>query len=666
MKQILLLLLLLTLLSACASKSSFAISLSKEAIELDQGPGEGKTNIATLTVTVSRSGSNSSSVNLEASNLPNGVTVNPVVISAGKTNGTLTFVASQTAAEGDYEVTVKGTSDNTSAERTVRVKIFANSDFILIPSLSSLTLEQGSVSSLEVQVSRDVSFRGDITVDLETNPFVEANSVTLADSQTVAKLELTPLQISSGVKTINILAQSENSRYTYPIEFTVMPPAADPDFDFSLSPTELELPWNLERDLKVSVLRNSRFTGTIEISPVNVPDGITVSSLTLDAAQQTGIIKLEAGPDTGTSTAKIVFEALGTGDFANVRNTATLTVTTLEKPTIKTEVLATGLTIPWDIEFAPDGSLYITERGGKTKLYKDGAVTELSNSLAVYAPGGEPGLMGMTLDPDFASNNHMYVCYTYEVNKVHENRISRVTVSGSSLIDEKILVDEIPGGSIHDGCRLKFGPDGNLYASTGDAGYPNFSQDTKNLAGKILRIKPDGSIPSDNPFGTAVWTYGLRNTQGLVFHPNGNLYGTEHGDADNDEINSLKINKNYGWPNVNGTQKVDGYEPALRAYTPTIAPAGIIVYEGDLFPEFQGDLLFVTLKTGGLHHLELNEDGSIKADNLIFDNDFGRLRDIEVAPDGRIFIVTSNQDGRARGDLGFPLEEDDRLIALSR
>ncbi len=664
MKHTLLLILLLTLLSACASKTTFQISLSKEAIELDQGPGEGKNNTATVTVTVSRSGSNSAPVNLEVVDLPTGVTATPIIISAGKTNGTLTFIANQGAEAGDYDVSVKGISGSVSSERPLNLKVFANSNFIIIPKLSTLTLEQGLTTPLEVQISRDVSFHGAITVEVENNPFVETTPVTLADGETTAQLELRPLQVSSGTKTVNLLAQSDESRYTSPITLSVMPPAADPNFELNLNPTELELPWGIESKLTVSILRNSRFTGAVDIKPLSVPEGLSVGSLSIAASEQSGIITLEASETAGSNDFTLVFEATGTGEFAAVKNTKSLKVNSIEKPTIKSEVLAKGLSVPWDIEFASDGSLYMTERAGKTKRYKDGIVTELSNTLQVYAPGGEPGLLGMTLDPAFASNNFLYVCYTYLDSGVHENRISRLTVSGNSLIDEKILVNEIPGGSIHDGCRLAFGPDGNLYASTGDSGYPNFSQDTKNLAGKILRIKSDGGIPSDNPFGTAVWTYGLRNTQGLVFHPNGNLYGTEHGDADNDEINILKANKNYGWPNVSGTQQRSGYEPAILAYTPTIAPAGITVYQGEMFPEFQNDLLFVSLKAGQLRHLDLKADGTINADNVIIDYDFGRLRDIAVAPDGRIFIVTSNRDGRAQGD--FPDADDDRLIALSK
>ena len=664
MKYTLFLILLLSLLSACAPRASFQISLSKEAIELDQGPGEGKTNVATVTVTVSRSGSNNEPVNLDVLDLPSGVTVNPVIISAGKSNGTLTFIANQSAAAGDYEVSIQGLSGSVSDERPLRLKIFANSDFIIIPQLSTLTLEQGLSSTLEVEISRDISFNKAVTVGVENNPFVEATPVTLADGETKAQLELRPLQVSSGSKSINLLAQSEDSRYTSAITITVMPPAADPDFDFSLSPTELELPWGIERELSISVLRNSRFSGPINIQALNVPDGISVSNLSLGASSQTGKLTLEASPSTGVNSFSLVIEATGTGEFATVKNTATLELTTLEKPTIKSEVLASNLSIPWDIEFAPDGSLYITEREGKTKRYRDGVVTELSNPLNVYAPGGEPGLMGMAIDPAFSSNNYLYVCYTFEDRGVHKNRISRLTVSGNSLIDETIVVNDIPGGGIHNGCRLAFGDDGNLYASTGDAGFPNFSQDDDNLAGKILRVRPDGSIPSDNPFDTAVWSTGLRNSQGLVFHPSGRLYGTEHGDADNDEINILEAGKNYGWPTVSGTQLGSGFEPAILAYTPTIAPAGIAVYQGDIFPEFQNDLLFVSLKSGQLRHLDLKEDGSINSDTVIIDYDFGRLRDIAIAPDGRIFIVTSNRDGRAQGD--FPEDADDRLIALSK
>ena len=230
--------------------------------------------------------------------------------------------------------------------------------------------------------------------------------------------------------------------------------------------------------------------------------------------------------------------------------------------------------------------------------------------------------------------------------------MSRFQLSGTQLGGETFIVDDMPGASIHDGCRLAFGPDGNLYITMGDAGNPQLAQDPTSLAGKILRVEPDGAIPAGNSSGTAVWTLGHRNPQGLGFHPQtGRLYSTEHGPASDDEVNLIEEGNNYGWPDAMGTDATPPYTPALIAYTPTLAIAGMAIYQGTVFPAWQGDLLFVSLKAGELHRLQLNPDGSVAGDEILIDNSYGRLRDVGVAIVGDGLGREHEAAGREAQDL---------------
>lgn len=336
--------------------------------------------------------------------------------------------------------------------------------------------------------------------------------------------------------------------------------------------------------------------------------------------------------------------------------------------TVKT--IAGGLVIPWEIRFSPDGVLYFTERGGQLGRVNGSSIERLTHSLPVHAQG-EGGLLGLVFDPQFASNRFLYVCYTYSGSRV-QNRVSRLSVSGNRLLNEQVIIDAIPGGRIHNGCRLAIGPDGKLYASTGDTQgmppKPLFPQDPSSLAGKILRVNLDGSIPSDNPFGNAVWSIGHRNPQGLAFATDGKLYSTEHGNIGKDEVNLIEKGRNYGWPDVEGycdsPEKrsfcdANNVKEPLALYTPALAPTGIVAYQGDTFPQWQGKLFFSSLSGTQLRMLTLAADGSIAKDEVIINGTYGRIRDVSVGPDGKIYIATSNRDGR-----GSPAVNDDRILVL--
>jgi glucose/arabinose dehydrogenase len=234
------------------------------------------------------------------------------------------------------------------------------------------------------------------------------------------------------------------------------------------------------------------------------------------------------------------------------------------------------------------------------------------------------------------------------------------------------LLANIPGGGIHDGSRLAIGPDRLLYMTTGDASSADLAQDRNSLAGKVLRLTLTGQPAPGNPFNTAIYSYGHRNPQGLVFHPTtGALYSTEHGPSDNDEVNLITASRNFGWPTVHGAcdddigsertfcQSNNVVEP-LSMWTPTIAPAGADIYVSDLIPQWKGSMLFASLKGTALYRLTLSADGQrVTAKETLFQNQFGRLRDDLVGPDGVVYLATSNRDGR-----GSPASDDDRIIRV--
>lgn len=336
------------------------------------------------------------------------------------------------------------------------------------------------------------------------------------------------------------------------------------------------------------------------------------------------------------------------------------------------EVLATNLDTVWDLAWGPDEFIWMTERGGRVSRVnpRTGAVTEIGQ-IAV-SESGEGGLMGIAFHPDFATEPWVYLAHTYDDAGLR-NRVVRVRYNGTQLQGSpEPIVDDIPGSSIHNGSRLAIGPDGFLYITTGDAADPAIAQNRSALAGKILRVALDGQPANGNPFGTRIWSYGHRNPQGLAFATNGALYITEHGSSDNDEVNRIESGRNYGWPMVRG--RCDGDAGAaevsfcsansvaepLAIWTPTIAPAGLAYYDSNLVPEFKRSLLFATLKGATLYRLALSADGqSVESAHTLFENAFGRLRAVLVAPDGTIYLGTSNRDGR-----GTPMPTDDRIIRV--
>lgn len=335
----------------------------------------------------------------------------------------------------------------------------------------------------------------------------------------------------------------------------------------------------------------------------------------------------------------------------------------LQNPSFQTQIIAQDLSVPWAMEVSEDGRLFFTERGGTLRVVEYGML----NQVPVHAFGtpfvsnGEGGLMGLALDRDFLTNGYIYLMYTYGEDGGLFNRVVRMRVEGNAASEEEILLDRIPAGPSHNGGRLKIGPDGYLYITTGDAGDRNLSQDRNSLAGKILRIGTDGSIPPDNPFpGSPVYALGLRNPQGLAWNDNNVLYASDHGERAHDEINIIEPGGNYGWPLVTGDEEMPEYNfirPVLQSGDTTWAPSGItFVTDGPR----KGQLLVATLRGNVLLAVTFDETGTqvVQVERLL-ENDYGRLRDVYEAIDGSIYLSTNNKDGR-----GLPNPGDDKILRL--
>ena len=344
----------------------------------------------------------------------------------------------------------------------------------------------------------------------------------------------------------------------------------------------------------------------------------------------------------------LVFALLTLGIiFANIDNEKTKDSVKSSNYTNYTyEIVVENLDTPWAIGFLPDGRMIFNERRGKVSILDAGNVEAVGNIQVSEI--SESGLLGIAVDPKFSINYFVYLYYT---SSSGFNRVSQfVFDEKTGLKNEVVLLDNIPSAKFHDGGRIKFGPDGELYITTGDATEPSSAQDINSLAGKILRMNKDGSIPSDNPFGNYVYSYGHRNPQGIDWDKKGNMFAVEHGPTSNDEINIIEKGKNYGWPIKCSDQSgIDNVLP-LRCYESfTLAPSAIAVV---------GDNLYVTgLRGEQLRKIVIDENNNIVSEEVLID-DLGRLRDV-VKQDGYLYIATSNRDGR-----GIPKVGDDKILRV--
>jgi len=337
---------------------------------------------------------------------------------------------------------------------------------------------------------------------------------------------------------------------------------------------------------------------------------------------------------------------------------------------LQIEEVARGLDTPWAIVFTAPDRMLVSERPGRIRVIEKGQLLpEPLYSFPEISEKGEEGLLSLALDPNYPNTGFLYAILAYQKNGTIVDKVMRFRDTGSALVDPAILLDDIPAARFHAGARIAFGPDGKLYISTGDATDKNLAQYMSSLAGKVLRLNPDGSIPTDNPFpGSPVFTLGHRNPQGLAWHPDtGILYETEHGPSGfdgpggGDEVNLLLPGKNYGWPKVSHEKSAPEFESPLVVFTPAEAPASLLIYSGGAIPAWRGQLFFGALKGEGLMRIVLDEDNPKRVESYekLQEVDFGRIREVTEGPDGLIYFTTSNRDGR-----GNPRDGDDRIFRI--
>lgn len=333
------------------------------------------------------------------------------------------------------------------------------------------------------------------------------------------------------------------------------------------------------------------------------------------------------------------------------------------------EVFAENLSVPWSIAWTDKDRMLVNERPGRIRIIQNGKLQDAPLlEVKEISTGSEEGLMGLAIDPNYSQNKFIYISYAYGKGDL-SIKVVRYKDNGNSLSDEFILIDKIPGAKNHAGCRLRFGPDGKLYITTGDATDRQIAQDLKNLGGKILRLNSDGSIPEDNPFpNSPVWSYGHRNPQGIDWYPGTSImYETEHGPSGfdgpggGDEVNVITKGSNYGWPVVSHEGKKEGMVSPVLVYTPAEAPASGMFYKSGVIPQFKNNFFFGCLRGRGIIRVIVDENNPEKVVSFekIKDVDYGRIREIAEGPDGAIYFSTSNKDGR-----GNPAPNDDRIFRI--
>jgi glucose/arabinose dehydrogenase len=312
--------------------------------------------------------------------------------------------------------------------------------------------------------------------------------------------------------------------------------------------------------------------------------------------------------------------------------------------------LAERLEVPWGVGFLPDGAAVVTERisGRVLRVTPDGRVSSLG-AITAAVPQGEAGLLGTAVSPDFATDRTLF----FYLTTGSDNRVVKARLEGSQLGATSVVLDGIPAGFIHDGGRIAFGPDGHLYVTTGETGDPELAQDPASLAGKILRITADGEPAPGNPDpGSPVWSLGHRNVQGLAWDDEGRLWASEFGDSAWDELNLVEKGGNYGWPRVEGTGGgPDFIDPQLVWPVEQASPSGL-AYAG-------GHLWMAGLRGQRLWRIRVSADGRATRPQAYFTGEYGRLRTVVAAPDGLLWLTTSNRDGR-----GTPTPDDDRIIRV--
>ncbi|MEM6450335.1 MAG: PQQ-dependent sugar dehydrogenase [Cyanobacteria bacterium P01_D01_bin.105] len=376
-----------------------------------------------------------------------------------------------------------------------------------------------------------------------------------------------------------------------------------------------------------------------------------------------GCVSSTAPPTTATAET--------TSPATNNASAQPLAVASAPQPVILTE----GLEHPWGMTWLPDGTLLVTERPGRLRVIRDGALdpTPISG-LPDVLNRGQGGLMDVSVHPQFADNQWVYFTYADGTRSANRTRVARARFDGSTLTDWQVIfeVNRTKGGAQHFGSRLLWLPDGTLLVSIGDGGNPpvrlegelirNQAQNLSSHLGSLVRLNDDGSVPTDNPFGDtpdadpAIWSYGHRNIQGVAIDvQTGQVWATEHGSRGGDELNRIEAGENYGWPVVTHSREYTGGEISsersrpgmvdpLIVWTPSIAPSGLMVYRGDRFPQWQGDLFAGGLVSQSIQHIRVDESGGVIDQTPIAIGQ--RVRDVAQGPDGLIYVLTDDPNGR--------------------
>ncbi len=334
---------------------------------------------------------------------------------------------------------------------------------------------------------------------------------------------------------------------------------------------------------------------------------------------------------------------------------------------VRVVTVADGLERPWGLAFLPDGRMLVTERQGRLRIVSaDGTVSPPVRGVPEVRAAGQGGLLGVALAPDFASSGTVYLSFAEPGSRgLAGTATARGRLVGDALEDVQVIFRQTPKvrSGVHFGSRIVVARDGTLFITTGERGRRQDSQDLMRHMGKVIRIRPDGSIPADNPFVGSdaaqpeIWSYGHRNLQGAALHPEtGQLWTTEHGARGGDEVNTPRSGRNYGWPvisygvNYNGSPigegtDREGMEQPVHYWDPSIAPSGLAFYTSDRFPNWRGNLLAGSLKFGLLVRLEI-EDGRVVHEERMLDGLDDRIRDVVVGPDGFVYLLTDENRGR--------------------
>lgn len=339
-----------------------------------------------------------------------------------------------------------------------------------------------------------------------------------------------------------------------------------------------------------------------------------------------------------------------------------------DKVKVKVDIVASGLEHPWAVEVLPDGAYLVTERPGRLRIVRDGKLSDPITGVPEVAARGQGGLLDVALGPDFANDRTIFLTAALSYKGGTGTGVIRAKLADDerSLTDVKTIFRMKKTGTTgrHFGSRIAFGKDGTLYFAIGDRGDMKRGQDFFDHAASIMRINPDGSVPDDNPFADGdkalpeIFSKGHRNAQGLVFDPvTSGIITAEHGARGGDEINLPKAGLNYGWAtitygkNYNGRKigkgtSAPGLEQPAHYWDPSIAPGALVVYRGKMFPEWKDDVFVTSLKFGLISRLDRDAGGKFGKEERFIDSEFGRLRDIIVAPDGALLVTTDDPDGQ--------------------